>query len=259
VATAQTVIQPKPAASPPEKESQVKLIKMFGLAMVAAMLAMALVGSGTASAKTSICKVNEATCAEGNRYANGQKVKGSHGATEQGELKGTFGDPVTCQDAAVEGEITTAQGAQQVKGKITNIEWKNCKRGGETCKITPVQLPWEVHVEQGASQDGNGIMWVGPFENNPVNGQPGARVEECLPINCTFKAKEKQPEDKEQKQTYGEEWVELEVFGSATDPRVVANQAELKNNSSLFCGGNQNFWSETYHVTEPKPAWVTQQ
>lgn len=214
-----------------------KLIKMLGLSMVAAAVAMALIGATSASA-TVLCKSapNASNECTGETYPAETAISGS---SSNAKLVGPFGLAITCS-SAVSGEVTSV-GGEQVTGTISSASFTSCNAN---CEVEVLQLPWKAHVNQNEAAPGNGFMYI--HEGSAGSGQPGARIFNCstfpqtIANNCTFKGKETQP-------GYSEEVVKMTVNGG-NSPTIVAN-AKLK--SSCFEGT----WTATYAAT-PAPMWV---
>jgi len=148
-----------------------RLIKMFGLAMVAAVAAMAFLGAGTASA--TLCKINQSPCSAENQYpAHTTLITHSNKAILKSN--GFSGTTVECKSTAtllhekIEGGI--------LKGKVTSLLWEECK--GCT-KATTTTLPT---FDDKATGGGNGTI---TFLNTVVV------LEGCpLGAKCTASAKE---------------------------------------------------------------------
>lgn len=123
-----------------------KLTKMFGLALVAAIAVMAIAGVGTASA--TLCKKNESPCAAANQYPVPTTIKG-HAA--KAVLTGTI--EVTC-----ESDVTMVhEGEKNGKlfGKITSLTWSNCKG----CSPVKTLEPFPTFDDE-ATGGGNGLVTV---------------------------------------------------------------------------------------------------
>jgi hypothetical protein len=171
-----------------------KLAKMLGLAMVAAIAALAFVGVGSASA-TEVCK-NEA-CTE--LYPEGETFQAEgHPVLED---KFSFAT-IKCQ-SFIEGKIGKNPNEPQVIGEITKATWTECTNG---CEVTSLQLPWRVHVNQGTFP--NGTMWVGPIPNEKARA-PGAELGAGCGFaeGCVYKVKEEQPGEG------AERWINIPVTG----------------------------------------------
>jgi hypothetical protein len=95
-----------------------RLTKMLGLALVAAIAAMAFVGAGTASAV--LCKANEKPCSAGNQYPVPSEILVSSEA-----VKLVANITVLCKShATLKHEGLNANGT--LKGKFLSLTWSNC-------------------------------------------------------------------------------------------------------------------------------------
>jgi len=117
-----------------EKENQVKLTRMVGLAMVAAIAAMALVGfsAGTASA-TVLCKKLESPCAAANQWPENTTVVAE---SKKAVLLGTLA--VTCASKTT--VVAEKNDASEILGKITALSWSPCE-GCTEVTTAPAKLP----------------------------------------------------------------------------------------------------------------------
>jgi hypothetical protein len=112
-----------------------KLVKASGLAVIAAVAAMALVGTSTAMAgNTAICKSNEGgalACAEANQY------KTTHSVALDAVILNSFAN-VLCESSLL--QVThLGLGAPQV-GHVTALTWTGCKAAGVSCTVTTPKL-----------------------------------------------------------------------------------------------------------------------
>ena len=120
-----------------------KLVRMFGIAMVAAVAAMAIIGAGTASA--TLCKKNESPCAAANQYPVPTTIKAIGTAVT---FSGTI--TVTCDS-----DITLVHEGEKggkLFGKLTSIVWLNCKG------CSPVLTTLLPSFEDEATSGGNGKL-----------------------------------------------------------------------------------------------------
>jgi hypothetical protein len=247
---------------------------MLGLAMVAAIAAMALIGPSSASAdKPYLCKTtNLAECTEANAYEKGDQLRAELQPGTKAELVGTF--PVKCEESSTTAELTEnpakEQGAQ-VLGKVKTLKFSKCLLNEAPCTVEELQLPYEAHVSQAATQ-GNGVLWVGP---QPGGLQPGAKIV-CKTATgdkvCTFKANEDQPGG-----AVVNDSVKLSVIGNvgqsaANRVKIKAEEALLKRTEGTLANcGNTARWIATYDVVrkfrgqpptetdikDDPPGWVT--
>lgn len=249
---------------------------MLGLALVAAIAAMAFMGASSASAKAPhLCKVNETPCAAANQYTYSEAapllITSKLKAGTEAQLKGENVPPVKCQNSEVNGEARVKDEArQQITGKITKLKFTNCHvvfiGTSFPCVVTELQLPYTVHLAQKSAlavDQGKGIMHVGPEKQ--LGGQPGAFIfcdnTFIGDIECTYKSKEIQKTAAEGGTAFEQEpvWIKLEVTGG--NPAIVkANQAPLKEpNGGSFACPVQAEWLAEYEVTSPKPVFVSHQ
>ena len=99
-----------------------RLIKMLGLAAVAAAVVMAFVGASTASA-TTLCKKAENPCAEANRLKLPEKLLFLSAAAV---LTAPF-STVTCHSTVTVIAETNDGPNKPLLGKVTELKWSGCK------------------------------------------------------------------------------------------------------------------------------------
>ena len=119
-----------------------KTMKMLGLAVVAAIAAMGLVGAGTALANgpTALCKEHKDPCPAGSLYGAGTVVEGL--AIDPVLLGNFFGFPgeVLCEHSVVAGTLEEALGTP-LRGELTKISFTKCKDSfGNSCTVTTPKL-----------------------------------------------------------------------------------------------------------------------
>lgn len=121
-----------------------RLLKMLGLAMVAAAAVTAFVGAGTASA--TLCKVNESPCKSTNEWPAGTEL-----AVKSSDAKLTGSIATDCESLAVlKHEGINAKG--ELFGKVISLTWSNCTNG---CKATTTTLGT---FDDKATGGGNGTI-----------------------------------------------------------------------------------------------------
>ena len=210
-----------------------RLIKMLGLAMVAAVAAMALVGAGSASAAVSLCKVNEPPCAEVNRYAVGTAIK-SELAVGEAVLTGAI--TIKCKKSTVEGKVTLNNGTENPIGEITSATWTECVNGaGTACTVTAIHLNWKAELTENVAHTNN--MKV----TGLAKGNPGAEIKGCVPLPCTVTAAE----------------VNLKVKDSSFFPSPDEMARVFAENEAFGGTCGNTTWNATYLVTAPKPLYIT--
>jgi hypothetical protein len=187
-----------------------KLVKMFGITMVAAIAAMAVIGAGTASA--TLCKKNESPCAAGNQYPVPTTIKAhATGATLSGTVTVTCDSDVTM--------VHEGEKAGKLFGKVTSLTWSNCKG------CTPVTTTLLPSFEDVATGGGNGKL---TFLTTKVS------LSACLGfVNCTAEAKNS----------------ELPVTGGAIGTAAATATNVPVTLSGGLCGTSGK-WNAKYVVTE---------
>jgi hypothetical protein len=111
-----------------------KIAKMFGLAAMVAMLAMAFFSASSASAnvkKVVFCKADQTLCSSANLWGTDLTIK-AH--SSKAVLLGPL--PVTCEsDVTV---LTGKETSSDIEGAVTSLTWSKC----EGCsKVTTTTLP----------------------------------------------------------------------------------------------------------------------
>lgn len=203
-----------------------KLIKMLGLMVVAAVAAMAIAGAGTALANgpTALCKEHKDPCPEAQLYPVGTVIEGL--ATDPVLLGTFFGftGTVLCEHSVVSGKIEGAALATPLLGAIEKITFTgNCKSTfGGSCTVTTVKtglldlLRTALNLGTATSL-GNEVKVV-------CGGFPS--------IDCTFGGTP-----------------QLHVVGSPTK-HLTANQATLTAVSGSACPTNPR-WDALYKIIKP--------
>jgi hypothetical protein len=200
-----------------------KYIKMLGIAALAALAVMAVVGTGTAAANTKVCKNAAGTeC-----YAAGTKIS----ATSTHAVLTTNLTNVTCTSSTVGGLLTNTSG----HGEITSFTFSGCiaTSNGSACTVKTLNLPYTATA---TSEGGKDVLTVSPKAGG---GNPGAQVS-CPGafIECTFTTPH----------------IVLDVSDS-TQPAQIHAVKEPLNRSGGFCP-SESFWDATYNVTQPNPLYI---
>jgi hypothetical protein len=106
-----------------------RLLKMLGLAMVAAAAVTAFLGAGTASAV--LCKVNQSPCSAGNQYPVPTTI-----LVKSSAVKLTGSINVLCEsEATLKHEKTEGS---KLLGTITALTWPHCTEGCSEATTTSV-------------------------------------------------------------------------------------------------------------------------
>lgn len=196
-----------------------KLIKMFGLAAIAAVAAMSFVGVSSAMAvehEVVVCTQLQSLCAAGNVVPQG------------GTITGTATNPILlgqtnekCENSSVSGDITSPGGmGLNLLGEILTTSFtgncKPCSTVTASAKVIHVTMTLPEH-------------WV------IVVLEPKATFTGCpLGVSCTF----------------SEAAITMTGTNTATGGKIVASGAKLNRTagSEFFCG-NVGEWDAEYNVT----------
>lgn len=109
-------------------------IKVFGLALVAAVASTALIGASSASAtSTVICKENVLVCPAGSQVV----LKLLHGLATDPQLLTSFGT-ILCEFGLISAEVLHL--AKPLQVHLKELKYINCKLGGTACTVTTTQL-----------------------------------------------------------------------------------------------------------------------
>jgi hypothetical protein len=127
----------------------VRLIKMFGLALIAAAAVMAFVGATSASAITSleevvVCKtdhMSSGTCGANEAFLSGTEIDGELVAGTHATLLSNLGN-VLCTESETSGKTNSSL----AHGLIEAVSFGGCTLGSNTCTVTVEHLPYLVLV-----------------------------------------------------------------------------------------------------------------
>jgi len=213
----------------------VKSIKMFVVAATAALLAMAVLGAGSASA-TVLCKENTATCSAGNIYPSGTSVAAS--LKGKFELNGAF--PLSCTGSTLSGKTKAEKGAP-LPIEVTGLTLSGCSG----CPFTPIStaaaasnLPYTAGLTR--STEGDGTVAVS-------NGGKGTPI---LKITCTYSGSQF---------SCGYSLDGLQLGFDGGNPATIAAAAKVVQRVEgleIACGSQASL-SATYELTSPKPAYAS--
>ena len=228
--------------NPPKEGDAVKLIKAIGLAGVAAMVAMAFVGVGTASA-TGLCSESPETvevegkaltkCKTGKAYTTGQEYKAeATNAILENEVEN-----VTCttsQTTLKQTEANTSPASVPLLGEVTALTFSGCKSsGGFNCTVQSLNKPYKASLSSET-----GLLTV-----TGKTGEPSASVSCGLGLlSCVF----------------GNTTLGLTVE-SGNPAAVKAENVSMKMTKKegfLKCPAS-SFWTATYVATNPTSIWIS--
>lgn len=213
-----------------------RLIKMFGLAALAAVASTAFIGASTASAESVLClSAPDALGMCSNPWASeGEQITGELSGGNA-KLKTSIGT-VECTTSSTSGTITNpGGGGELVLGEIETLSFGkgggSCFLGAVSCTVTTTfEGGGTAHAVLLSHDNGNGLLLITP------NGTPpGASVLCGKLINCT----------------YSTEHIVLDVDGG-TAPKILA-VGESLNRAGILCP-EESLWTATYAVS-PAPLW----
>jgi hypothetical protein len=199
-----------------------KLIKILGLAAVAAAALMALAGAGTASASV-LCSTNVWSGCGGTAWAvpNGTVIELSVDPETTPVLEDTAGFVQdTCTESSSSGALTQGTATATAKGTVTaaNLKWGGCTNATKTLTGGTLEIH---HIAGGATA--NGTITASGFEVTVV----------VLGVTCTF--------------TSG---TGLDL-GTLTEGKpATADINAVVTSKSIFCPTSAR-WTANYIVTKP--------
>jgi hypothetical protein len=213
-----------------------KHAKMLGLAAIAAMSLMAVVGAGTASAR--ICSTSGAgvACGTGHGF---EYVTGTFHADLAAGANTTFTSgfiTVTCTTSTAHGEVTNAGTGT---ADIDALTFANCTdQSGNACTASSTASgtnKWHTTItSDGSGTNGTMVMNNVTLETN------------CAGVSCKYMAAEAGSKG------------EIVVTGSDTDPKSDATKVPLtKDTGSNFLCSSTATWSWEYTFTTPTSLFIT--
>lgn len=194
-----------------------KIMKMLGLAAIAAAALMAFVGAGTASAGTVLCKTTTLPCKED--YPAGTTIHAEL-ATGHATLKAGFAN-ITCKKSTVQGKTETTTTPE---GKISKLTFEEC---GEAKVV--VLNPGRLQIHHTGGHVGN--LTVSETE---VTVSVGG-------VSCTYG---------------GTITSGLTVTGGSP-ASMIANEANIPKVAGGFLCANPAKWTAHYKVTTPNPLFIS--
>jgi hypothetical protein len=212
-----------------------KYLKIFGLAAIAAVVAMALVASSASA--TALCSINETTC--GKPMPAGTTIE-AHLKTGTKAVLETSLATVECAKSETKGK-TTSESGEKVTGVIEVLKFEECKTTtGTNCTVgSALSLPYSGSIV--ASGGGNGKLTV---TKGTGGGNPGATVTCLNVIECTFRTPS----------------ALLKVTGGA--PAIAKAEAiNLSEHSiGLRCPATETTakWTAEYEVLTPNPLFISE-
>jgi hypothetical protein len=146
-----------------KRENEVKQIKMFGLAALAALMAMAFVGAGSAMAgNTQLCQSDQAKCTNPVTHVHETTLAG-----KKAVLKTSLAT-IECDVLFLSTSVGGLGAPQIIKGNFT---YSNC---GASCTVTEENGPAEIEVLREGFETGSvvgeGLVHANCFLNCRYNG-----------------------------------------------------------------------------------------
>jgi hypothetical protein len=156
----------------------VRLIKMLGLAAVAAIAATAFIGVSSAMAteleEVVLCKLDVVNCPHTEHFASGTVLHAHLAAGTSAVLLSDVND-VTCTGSTTLGQTNELRGTNAhgnvLDGKITALAFSGCTSGGFNCNVTAEHLNYLALVLLNASSEFHVVV-----EEEGTNGKPQAFV-----------------------------------------------------------------------------------
>jgi hypothetical protein len=213
-----------------KENNEMRYLKMLGFAAVAAMALTAVLGAGSASAATFLCKNSTSPCTE--HYPSGTAISMSLATGTTARFTTNLGS-VTCKKSTLGGKTTSTEAHLE----ITSFTFTECTDPfGSPCTVKAVNLSYTANLTTATPGvvTGNGIM---TFTPKAGAGNPGATVECGSFMNCKFT----------------NSLIVLDVIGGA--PATILANKESLNREGGICP-SESFWDATYIVTAPNPLYV---
>lgn len=111
-----------------------RLIKMFGLAAITMVAAMAFVGASSATAMpTQLCNNHDGALDECS-----SPTTSLHAVATNPLLEPSFGSHVTCSSSLAQANVGKLASPQVVN--LTSLTWSGCVQSGEPCEVTTKKL-----------------------------------------------------------------------------------------------------------------------
>jgi hypothetical protein len=237
------------------KGSGMRLVKTFGLILVAALIASALAGAATAAAEEIFAFEGTVVCPEApteknecptSAYATGSEFSATASAASIKLKKAFLGVDVEVKCKSTIKDELTADGDESPlrAGKVTQLSFTECKSSvGNTCTATAVNTTYQGQFYEDKTSPGNGSLFI--YET-AGKGVPGITVvcEGAFKVNCTYSVNETNSVVGEGKTSL----MTMKVEGG-TKPKWTASEAVLKSSGST-CPGESPRFTSTYEVQQ---------
>jgi len=202
-----------------------RFLKMFGLAAIGAVAAMAFVGASSAMAALEpldavvLCKLNVDPCPAGEDFPTGTVLHAELVSGTKAVLLSSLGT-VECSTSTTSGKTTSLL----AHGVLESLKFKNCKVGVTSCTVTEENLNYLVKGELNAAHNGYEALVTSSGSGAPQANVVCAGVVECK---------------------YGDNSVLLAAEPNASDTVLSVLQA-LGNSSGPLCGLAGPVWHAKY-------------
>jgi len=210
-------------------EETMRYLKAMMLAAIAAAAFM-IVGAGTASAETTLCKVTESPCSEANMYPIGTEIDASleKGTKAVLDPSGFFSEPIECEESTVKGQTETTTTPE---GKISSLTFAKCDHVVKVMKPGKLKIHWD--VEHNGTLTAEGVEVTA--EEFGLSCIFGGTVTSGITVTGGTMAT---------------------VHASTTEAEGSPMTAVVQGLSSFPCPGSA-VWTAKYTVNTPEPLYVS--
>jgi len=216
-----------------------KYLKILGLAAIVAAAFTALVGVGSASAASELCKEKVSPCPAASVYPAGTVLEAT---STNATLTSSLGN-VVCTHSLITGKTTTAGSTKtNVEGLIEKVSFTGCSLttpfsgGTHACSVTAINLSWKAVLVKTVAPNGTLTVSSGGL------GDPGAKVDcGANVLRCQFTSSA----------------IALDVTGGAP-ATILAKEEPLTR--TVYEGGlcpSSATWDANYTVIKPNPLYVS--
>lgn len=212
-----------------------RLMKMIGLAALAAAVVMAFVGAGSASATVKLCKKDEKNCAAASTYALPQAI---HAQLQPGTVAVLRAGPINdeCGESLITGTAKTSS-ATELTGLVDTTTFGSC-----TCEEQKLEnLPYKVSILP-TNALGESVWHF----TNDGSGVPAGLVK-CAGLPCLYESSN----------------VLVTALLKTSGLPLIDVKTKLTVNGSKDGGflclfGGSAEWEASYEITKPDPVFITE-
>ncbi len=206
-----------------------KHLKTLGVAVLAAAALTAIVGAGSATAATTLCKANENPCAAGNTYGVTTKIA----ANVEAGTKIKFETPtfkVECGKSEIQATYEHNSLGGNPTGKVSLMTFEECGN----CAVKVMQKGSVEFTTEGLAANGNGVL----------NGSGMELTIQC-PLGACLMTTEPTGQG-------------LRFIGGGNPAKLTGFTLlpwKAGDGNELVCGKKIK-WEGNYEVTAPKPLFI---